>query len=161
MPEIYDFYVEDAQGNREYMEQYRGKVILIVNTASQCGYTPQYKGLQALHDEWHEKGLEILGFPCNQFGKQEPEDNTFIQQFCRRNYNVTFPVFAKIDVNGPNAHPLYKYLRSQKKTLLGDNVPWNFTKFLIDQNGKVIKRYEPFVAPEKIGKEIASLLAAK
>ncbi len=159
MPEIYDFYVEDAQGNREYMEQYRGKVILIVNTASQCGYTPQYKGLQALYDEWHEKGLEILAFPCNQFGEQEPEDNTFIQQFCRRNYNVTFPVFAKIDVNGPNAHPLYKYLRSQKKTLLGDNVPWNFTKFLIDQNGKVIKRYEAFFAPEKIGKEIARLLS--
>ena len=158
MSEMYSFKVEDAQGNRKSLEEYKGKVLLVVNTASQCGFTPQYKGLQALYDEWHEKGLEILAFPCNQFAGQEPEDNSFIQNFCQRNYNVTFTVFAKIDVNGPNAHPLYKYLRSQKKSILGDSIPWNFTKFLVDQNGKVVKRYDPSFVPEQIGKEIARLL---
>ncbi|PWH18207.1 MAG: glutathione peroxidase [Anaerolineae bacterium] len=158
MTTIYDFYVEDAQGNLHSLEQYKGKVLLIVNTASHCGFTPQYKGLQALYDEWHEKGLEILAFPCNQFGEQEPEENSVIQQFCQRNYNVKFPVFAKIDVNGPNAHPLYKYLRSQKRTILGDSISWNFTKFLVDQHGNVVKRFEPSFEPEKIGSDIKRLL---
>ncbi len=158
MSEIYNFIVEDSQGQPVSLEQYKGKVLLIVNTASQCGFTPQYKGLQTLYDEWREKGLEILGFPCNQFGEQEPEDNQAIQRFCQRNYSVTFPVFAKIEVNGPNAHPLYKYLRAQKKNILGDNIPWNFTKFLVDQNGNVLKRYDPSFVPEKIAKDIANLL---
>ncbi len=161
MTSIYDFSVEDAQGRQQSLAQYRGKVLLVVNTASQCGYTPQYKGLQALYEQWHEKGLEILAFPCNQFGGQEPEENSVIQQFCQRNYNVQFPVFAKINVNGPEAHPLYKYLRSQKKTILGENIPWNFTKFLVDQNGNVLRRFDPSFEPEKIGKEIEKLLANK
>lgn len=159
MTTIYDFTVEDAQGRQHSLAQYRGKVLLVVNTASQCGYTPQYKGLQALYEQWHEKGLEILAFPCNQFGGQEPEENAVIQQFCQRNYNVQFPVFAKINVNGPDAHPLYKYLRAQKKTLLGENIPWNFTKFLVDQHGNVVKRFDPSFEPEKINKEIQKLLA--
>jgi len=158
MSEIYNFKVEDAQGNQISLEKYKGKVMLVVNTASQCGFTPQYKGLQALYDDWHEKGLEILAFPCNQFAGQEPEDNAAIQRFCQRNYSVTFPVFAKIEVNGPNAHPLYKYLRAQKKNILGDKIPWNFTKFLVDQNGNVLKRYDPSFVPEKIAKDIANLL---
>lgn len=159
MTSIYDFSVEDAQGKQHSLAQYRGKVLLVVNTASQCGYTPQYKGLQALYEKWHEQGLEILAFPCNQFGGQEPEENSVIQQFCQRNYNVKFPVFAKINVNGPDAHPLYKYLRSQKKTILGANIPWNFTKFLVDRQGNVIRRFDPSFEPEKIGKEIEKLLA--
>ena len=159
MIQIYDFKVEDAQGNRHSLAQYKGKVLLVVNTASQCGYTPQYKGLQALYEQWREKGLEILAFPCNQFAGQEPEDNATIQRFCQRNYSVTFPVFAKIEVNGPDAHPLYKYLRAQKKTILGDNIPWNFTKFLVDQDGNVLQRYDPSFKPERIGKEIEKLLA--
>ena len=161
MSTIYNFTIEDAEGNIKSLAQYKGKVLLIVNTASQCGFTPQYKGLQALYEQWHEKGLEILAFPCNQFGGQEPEGNAFIQQFCQRNYNITFPVFAKIDVNGPQAHPLYKYLRSQKKNILGDNIPWNFTKFLVDQKGNVLQRYEPSFEPEKLGKEIERLLTKK
>ncbi len=161
MPTIYDFTVEDAQGGQNSLAQYRGKVILVVNTASQCGYTPQYRGLQVLYQQWREKGLEILAFPCNQFGRQEPEDNPIIQQFCQRNYKVTFPVFAKIEVNGPGAHPFYKYLRSQKKTILGDEISWNFTKFLIDQNGNVLQRYDPAIEPEQIGKTIERLLTGK
>lgn len=161
MSKIYDFNAEDAQGNQQPLAQYKGKVLLVVNTASQCGYTPQYQGLQALYEQWREKGLEILAFPCNQFGEQEPEGNSAIQQFCQRNYKVTFPVFAKVNVNGPDAHPLYKFLRSQKKNILGDNIPWNFTKFLIDQDGNVLQRYDPAFEPEKLGKEIEKLLAAK
>ncbi len=161
MSTIYDFSVADAQGNPKSLAQYRGKLILVVNTASKCGFTPQYKELQALYETWREKGLEILAFPCNQFGQQEPGSDSEIQQFCQLNYGLTFPVLAKIDVNGENAHPLYKYLRSQKKGVLGDNIQWNFTKFLIDQNGNVIKRYEPKVTPQEIGAEIETLLVHK
>lgn len=158
MSKIYDFTVEDARGAAQSLSQYQGKVILVVNTASKCGFTPQYKELQELYNTWHEKGLEILAFPCNQFGKQEQGSNAEIQQFCQINYGLTFPVFAKIDVNGKDAHPLYAYLRSQKKTLLGDKIQWNFTKFLIDQDGNVITRYEPTFAPKEIGQAIQKLL---
>jgi len=158
MPKIYDFEVEDAHGKQQSLSQYQGKVILVVNTASKCGFTPQYKDLQELYDTWHTKGLEILAFPCNQFGQQEPGSNEEIQQFCQINYGLTFPVFGKIDVNGKNAHPLYKYLRAAKKSILGDAIKWNFTKFLIDRSGDVLDRYEPAVKPQEIGKEIQELL---
>jgi glutathione peroxidase len=158
MSKIYNFSVEDSHGNQQPLSQYQGKVVLVVNTASKCGFTPQYKELQALYDDWHEKGLEILAFPCNQFGQQEPGSNVEIQQFCQLNYGLTFPVFAKIDVNGKDAHPLYKYLRSQKRNILSDDIPWNFTKFLIDQNGEVLNRYEPSFNLNEIGKEIQKLL---
>jgi glutathione peroxidase len=158
MSKIYDFTFEDARGEAQSLSQYQGKVILVVNTASKCGFTPQYKELQELYNTWHEKGLEILAFPCNQFGKQEQGSNAEIQQFCQINYGLTFPVFAKIDVNGKDAHPLYEFLRSQKKTLLGDKIQWNFTKFLIDQDGNVITRYEPVFAPKEIGQAIQKLL---
>ena len=161
MSTVHDFSVADAQGNQKSLAQYQGKLILVVNTASKCGFTPQYTELQALYESWHEKGLEILAFPCNQFGQQEPGSDAEIQQFCQLNYGLTFPVMAKIEVNGENAHPLYQYLRSQQKGLLSDKIQWNFTKFLIDQNGTVIKRYEPKVTPQEIGREIEMLLSSQ
>lgn len=161
MSKIYDFSVEDSHGRQQPLSQYQGKVMLVVNTASKCGFTPQYKELQALYEAWHEKGLEILAFPCNQFGQQEPGSNEEIQQFCQLNYGLTFPVFAKIEVNGKDAHPLYKYLCSEKKNILSANIQWNFTKFLIDQNGNVVNRYEPSVKPKEIEKEIQKLLIRK
>ncbi len=130
----------------------------MVNTASKCGFTPQYTELQTLYETWHAKGLEILAFPCNQFGQQEPGNDAEIQQFCQLNYGLTFPVMAKIDVNGENAHPLYRYLCSQKTSVRGSDIQWNFTKFLIDQNGNVVKRYESNVNPQEIGGEIETLL---
>jgi glutathione peroxidase len=154
MSKIYDFSVEDPHGNQQSLSRYQGKVMLVVNTASKCGFTPQYKELQALYEAWHEKDLEILAFPCNQFGQQEPGSNEEIQQFCQLNYGLTFPVFAKIEVNGKDAHPLYKYLCSQKKSIQSADIQWNFTKFLIDQNGNVVNRYEPSVKPKEIEKEI-------
>jgi glutathione peroxidase len=158
MSKIYEFNVEDAKGNTNPLSNYAGKVMLVVNTASQCGFTPQYKDLQELHNEWHDKGLEILAFPCNQFGEQEPGGNDEIQEFCQINYGLSFPVFAKIDVNGSNAHPLFEYLRAQQKGPKGDAIRWNFTKFLVDQNGNVLKRYESNFAPKEIGKDIEGLL---
>ena len=158
MSKIYEFSVEDAQGGRQTLAQYQGKLMLVVNTASKCGHTPQYKELQVLYDDWHEKGLEILAFPCNQFGQQEPGSNAEIQQFCRLNYGVTFPVFAKIDVNGPDAHPLYQYLCSQHGNIQSDAIKWNFTKFLVDPNGHVVNRYEPSINPKEIGKDIQKRL---
>lgn len=158
MSKIFEFSVDDAKGNSQSLSRYQGKVMLVVNTASQCVFTPQYKELQELHDAWHEKGLEILAFPCNQFGNQETGSNEDIQEFCQINYGLTFPVFAKIEVNGENAHPLYQYLRSQKKSLLGDAIKWNFTKFLVDQNGNVLRRYESNVNPKDIGQEIQKLI---
>ena len=158
MSTIYDFSIADAQGNPKSLTQYQGKLILVVNTASKCGFTPQYKELQALYEIWHAKGLEILAFPCNQFGQQEPGSDTEIQQFCQLNYGLTFPVMAKIDVNGENAHPLYKYLCSQIKSVRGSDIQWNFTKFLIAQDGNVVKRYESNVNPQEIGGEIETLL---
>jgi glutathione peroxidase len=158
MSKIYEFNIEDAKGNTKPLSNYAGKVMLVVNTASHCGFTPQYKELQELHNDFHEKGLEVLAFPCNQFGHQEAGSNDEIQEFCQVNFGLTFPVFAKVDVNGKDAHPLFKYLRSQQKGLLSDAIKWNFTKFLVDQNGNVLKRYESNFAPKEIGKDIEELL---
>ena len=161
MSKIYDFNVEDSKGKSQPLSLYKGKVMLVVNTASKCGYTPQYKDLQKLYDTWHEKGLEILAFPCNQFGDQETGTNEEIQEFCQINYGLSFPVFAKIDVNGKHAHPFYQYLRSQKRNLLSNAIKWNFTKFLIDQNGNVINRYDPSLNPKEISRKIQKLLEIK
>lgn len=156
---IYEFVVKDAQGNEKKLSDYQGKVLLIVNTASKCGFTPQYGELQTLYTRYQEKGLEILGFPCDQFAHQEPGSDAEIQQFCQLNYGVTFPVFAKIDVNGKKAHPLFRYLRKEKaEGLLGDAIKWNFTKFLVDRNGQVIARFSPNTKPEDIAPEIEKLL---
>ncbi|HEY5310208.1 MAG TPA: glutathione peroxidase, partial [Casimicrobiaceae bacterium] len=136
MPSIYDFSVDDIHGKPVKLDKYRNKVMLIVNTASKCGFTPQYKGLEALYEKFHGKGLEILGFPCNQFGAQEPGTEKEIAQFCELNYGVTFPMFAKVEVNGGNAAPVYKYLKAERPGLLGSEaIKWNFTKFLVDRNG--------------------------
>lgn len=156
---IYDFEVKNIQGETVSLADYRGKALLIVNTASKCGFTPQYKGLEALHREYQEQGFEVLGFPCNQFGSQEPGDEAEIAQFCSLTYDVSFPMFAKIDVNGAEAHPLYRYLKSEAPGLLGSkDVKWNFTKFLVDKHGQVVKRYAPQDAPEKLGKDIQAQL---
>lgn len=154
----HDFQVKDAKGNIISLKDYAGKVLLIVNTASKCGFTPQYAGLEELYKSYQAKGLEILGFPCDQFAHQEPGSNEEIQTFCQMNYGVTFPVMAKIEVNGNNAEPLFKYLRSQTKELLGDAIKWNFTKFLIDKEGHVIKRFAPNFEPSDIAPEIEKLL---
>lgn len=154
----HDFHVKDAKGNTVELKQYAGKVLLIVNTASKCGFTPQYAGLEELYKKYQEKGLVILGFPCDQFAHQEPGTDAEIQSFCQMNYGVTFPVMAKVEVNGNNADPLYKYLRSEKKELLGDSIKWNFTKFLIDKQGKVVKRFAPNFEPAEIAPEIEKLL---
>jgi glutathione peroxidase len=158
MTTIYDFNVEDAQGKSIALSRYKNKVLIIVNTASKCGFTPQYKDLQALYEAWHDKGLEILAFPCNQFANQESGTNEEIQQFCQMNYGLTFPVFAKINVNGKNSHPLYEYLRSNTKDLLGGRIKWNFTKFLIAKDGRIYKRFEPNFNPEQIAPFIETLL---
>ena len=159
MSSIYDFTINRLDGKPLALDQYRGKVLLIVNTASQCGFTPQYEGLEKLHQELHDKGLEIIGFPCNQFGKQEPGDSQDIQQFCQRNYGVNFTITEKVDVNGPNADPLYTYIKSAQPGILGtQSIKWNFTKFLIDANGRVVERYSPSTKPEAIEKDILALL---
>jgi glutathione peroxidase len=159
MAGIYDFTVDDIRGKPVKLDRYRGKVMLVVNTASQCGYTPQYKGLEALYERLHDKGLEVLGFPCNQFGAQEPGAEQEIASFCELNYGVTFPMFAKIDVNGDSASPLYKYLKKEKPGLLGtEAIKWNFTKFLVDRDGRVVARYAPNDTPEAIAGEVEKLL---
>ena len=151
MTSVYEFNARDIDGNERSLGEYRGKLLLIVNVASQCGFTPQYKGLEALHRKYGDQGVEVLGFPCNQFGKQEPGDAEEIKKFCSLNYDVTFPLFAKIDVNGPQAHPLYNYLTREKGGgLLGRGIKWNFTKFLIDREGEVIARFAPTVTPEQL-----------
>src|ERR1700742_3741479 len=137
MASVYDFTATSLAGQEIQLKQYEGQVLLIVNTASQCGFTPQYRGLQELYQTFSVRGFAVLGFPCNQFGHQEPGDAREIEQFCSTNYAVTFPMFAKIDVNGSNAHPLYRYLTHEKFGLLGPSIKWNFTKFLIDRTGKV------------------------
>lgn len=157
MASLFDITVQTAGGKPQPLADFQGKVILLVNTASACGYTPQYKELQALYDTWHTKGLVILAFPCNQFGAQEPGTNAEIQQFCQINYGVSFPVFAKIDVNGENAHPLYQYLHTLDGTL-GEDIRWNFTKFLVDRTGMVVKRFEPGVSPKQLEPAIVDLL---
>jgi glutathione peroxidase len=156
---IYDIEVTTIDGRPQKLDAYRGKTLLIVNVASQCGFTPQYDGLQALYDQHRGKGFAVLGFPCNQFGHQEPGNEAEIQSFCSTTYNVTFPLFAKIDVNGGNAHPLYRHLKSEKKGLLGSEaIKWNFTKFLVGPDGAVLKRYAPTDTPESIGADLKSLL---
>ena len=156
---VYEFEVTTIMGLPMSMGDYRGKLLLIVNTASECGFTPQYAGLQELYETYHDRGLEILGFPCNQFGKQEPGSSEEIQQFCRVNYGVTFPMFDKINVNGPNPHLLFKYLKNQAPGVLGTKaIKWNFTKFLVDREGHVLKRFAPSVAPDDIGPEIETLI---
>ncbi|HTQ01987.1 MAG TPA: glutathione peroxidase [Casimicrobiaceae bacterium] len=159
MASIYDFTVKDIAGKPVKLDGYRGKVLLIVNTASKCGFTPQYKGLEALYEKLHGKGLEILGFPCNQFGGQEPGGEKEIAQFCELNYGVTFPMFAKVDVNGAKAAPLYQYLKSEKPGLLGSEaIKWNFTKFLVDREGNVVKRYAPNDTPESLASDVEKAL---
>ncbi len=156
---LYDIEVQDIKGTSHAMEEYQGKVLLIVNTASKCGFTPQFEGLQELYADLNGKGLEVLGFPCNQFMSQDPADNDTISQFCSLNYGVDFPMFAKIEVNGPDAHPLYQFLKSQAKGLLGsEKIKWNFTKFLINRDGQVVKRYPPTAKPEAIRGDIEKLL---
>jgi len=159
MASIYDFSVEDIHRKERKLDQYKDKVVLIVNVASKCGFTPQYKGLEALYEKLHSRGLEVLGFPCNQFGAQEPGNETEIAQFCDLNYGVTFPLFAKIDVNGSTAAPLYQYLKKAKPGLLGSEaIKWNFTKFLVDRKGNVVERYAPNVEPAAIAGDIENLL---
>jgi len=158
---IYDYSVTNIKGEEVSLSDYKGQVMLIVNTASKCGFTPQYTGLQKLHEEYEGTGLAVLGFPCNQFGSQEPGNEEEITSFCQLNHGVTFPLFAKIDVNGANADPLYKYLTKEAPGLLGTKaVKWNFTKFLVDRSGKVIKRFAPTDTPEQISKHIQKLLEA-
>lgn len=155
---IYDFKVKDSQGTEVSLSEYKGKVLLIVNTATGCGFTPQYKGLQSLYDKYQDKGFEILDFPCNQFGNQAPGTAEEIGNFCEINFGTTFKQFAKIDVNGNNAEPLYTFLKNQKKGLLGGNIKWNFTKFLVDKDGNVVDRFSPTTEPEKLSKKIEELL---
>jgi len=158
MTAIYDFAAQSLSGEEVPLKRFEGQVLLIVNTASACGFTPQYKGLQELHQKYVDRGLAVLGFPCNQFGGQEPGDATQISQFCETQYAVTFPMFAKIDVNGSKAHPLYRHLTHEKFGLLGPSIKWNFTKFLIDRTGRVAGRYAPTVRPESLTREIEALL---
>ena len=158
MAGIYDFTAKSLAGEDVPLKRFEGQVLLIVNTASACGFTPQYKGLQALHEALSQRGFAVLGFPCNQFGSQEPGDARQIEQFCETKYAVTFPMFAKIDVNGGSAHPLYNYLKSEKSGLLGSSIKWNFTKFLVDRSGKVVARHAPTTTPEGLTREIEALL---
>jgi len=155
---LYDITVTDRKGNPVTLSQYKGKTLLIVNTATGCGFTPQYEGLEALYRKYRNQGFEILDFPCNQFGHQAPGTEEEIHQFCTMNYQVSFPQFSKVEVNGPSESPLYSYLKSQQSGILGSNIKWNFTKFLVDKNGSVTKRYAPTDKPEKLEKDILALL---
>ncbi|MGH8461090.1 MAG: glutathione peroxidase [Stenotrophobium sp.] len=156
---IYDISAKAIDGKDQRLDAYKGKVLLIVNVASKCGFTPQYKGLEALWRKYQDKGLVILGFPCDQFGHQEPGDENAIKEFCSLTYEVSFPMFAKIEVNGSGTHPLYQYLKSEAGGILGsEGIKWNFTKFLVDKSGKVVKRYGSIDKPESIDKDIAKLL---
>ena len=156
---LYDFSAKLNNGTDQSLSAYKGKVLLIVNTASECGFTPQYKGLQELHVKYHDRGLEVLGFPCDQFGHQEPGSDAEIQSFCELNYGVTFPIFSKIEVNGTGAHPLYKFLKDERGGLLGDAIKWNFTKFLVDKQGSVVERFAPPTTPQRISADIERELA--
>lgn len=156
---LYDHLAVTLNGEEKPLADFRGKVLLIVNTASQCGFTPQYKGLQALHERYADRGLEVLGFPCNQFGHQEPGDADQIGAFCEKNYGVSFPMFAKIEVNGKNAHPLFKFLKAESPGVLGtESIKWNFTKFLVDRHGKVVRRYGSKDKPDALSGDIEALL---
>lgn len=159
MSTLYSFNATSLAGAPVSLDTYRGKVLLIVNTASECGFTPQYAGLQKLYDQYESRGFSVLGFPCNQFGKQEPGEAAQIGAFCERNYGVTFPMFGKIDVKGGNAHPLYRYLTDEAPCIFGlKAIKWNFTKFLVDRNGNIVKRYAPSTKPDEIAADIEKLL---
>ena len=158
MTTAYDFEATGIDGAQQALDDYRGKVLLVVNTASKCGFTPQYEGLEELYRTYAERGLVVLGFPCNQFNSQEPGDETEIANFCSTTYDVTFPMFAKVDVNGDDAHPLYRWLKGEQGGVLGDRIKWNFTKFLVDREGNVVKRYAPATKPDKIADDIEALL---
>jgi len=159
MKSIYDYKVDDSQKNPVSLSDYKGKTLLIVNVASRCGLTPQYKGLQELYSKYSNKDFEILAFPCNQFGAQEPGSNEEIKEFCDINFNVSFKIFDKINVNGASASPLFKHLKNEAKGVIGSEaIKWNFTKFLIDNNGSVIKRYSPQTTPDKIEKDLSKIL---
>jgi len=158
MSAIYEFKANSLAGEEVPMRRFEGQVLLIVNTASKCGFTPQYRGLEGLHRDLSPRGFAVLGFPCNQFGAQEPGPADEIQAFCSAHYDVTFPLFEKIDVNGANAHPLYEYLKRQQSGLLGAAIKWNFTKFLVDRAGKVVARYAPTARPEGLRNQIETLL---
>lgn len=159
MTTAYDFSAKTLDGQDQSLADYRGKAMLVVNTASKCGFTPQYTGLEKLWETYKDQGLVVLGFPCDQFGHQEPGDAEEIRNFCSLNYDVSFPLYEKVEVNGGAAHPLWKWLKKEKPGLLGmQSVKWNFTKFLIDKNGRVVKRYAPTDTPEKIEKDLASVL---
>lgn len=159
MASVHDFTAQNIEGKPQRLSDYQGKVLLIVNVASKCGFTPQYRGLEALWRKYEDQGLVILGFPCDQFGHQEPGDEAEIQSFCSMTYDVSFPMFAKIEVNGAGAHPLYQHLKAEAPGLLGtEGVKWNFTKFLVDRSGKVVKRYAPTDKPEAIEPDIVALL---
>lgn len=160
METLGSFSAQSLDGQDVDLSAYDGQVRLIVNTASQCGFTPQYKGLQKLHDDFGDQGFTVLGFPCDQFGNQEFDGDAEIASFCEKNFGVSFPMFSKIDVNGSDAHPLFQWLRKQKGGLLGNKIRWNFTKFLVGKDGKVIGRYAPTTTPEKIADDIEKALAA-
>ncbi len=159
MTNIYQFEAELLDGKNKSFADYEGEVLLIVNTASQCGFTPQFAGLEALYTRYKDRGFEILGFPCNQFGAQEPGTADEIGSFCQKNYGVTFPMFAKVEVNGDDAHPLFQHLKKEARGLLGsEGIKWNFTKFLVDRDGSVVKRFAPAATPESLAAEIEALL---
>jgi glutathione peroxidase len=161
MSPIYEFTAERMDGTSQAFSDYQGQVLLIVNTASKCGFTPQFEGLEALYQQYKEQGLVIIGFPCNQFGNQDPGSNDEIGAFCQKNYGVSFPMMAKVDVNGDEAHPLFKWLKSQKGGVLTDGIKWNFTKFLIGSDGQVIERYAPTTKPDAIKNDIEQALTNK
>lgn len=161
MSTIYDFTAERMDGDTQAFSDYKGDVLLIVNTASKCGFTPQFEGLEALHKQYESQGLVVIGFPCNQFGSQDPGSNDEIGAFCQKNYGVSFPMMAKIDVNGAKAHPIFTWLKEQKGGLLTDGIKWNFTKFLISGDGQVMARYAPTTKPEAIKADIEKALASK
>jgi glutathione peroxidase len=161
MTDIYAFEAVDIKGANVNLADYRGKVVLVVNTASKCGFTPQFAGLEKLYEKFRDRGFAVLGFPCNQFGKQDPGSNGQIEEFCQLNYGVSFPMFAKIDVNGPDTHPLFQHLKTSAPGILGsEKIKWNFTKFLVDKNGNVVARFAPLTKPEDIEQAVAAALAA-
>jgi len=155
-----DFSARAISGTELPLAQYAGKVVLVVNTASKCGFTPQYEGLEALYEQYEPQGLVVLGFPCDQFGHQEPGEDSAIDEFCKLNFGVTFPMFSKVEVNGDQAHPLFRWLREEKSGILGDAIKWNFTKFLVARSGTVMQRYAPTTTPDKIAGDIEAALAA-
>jgi len=161
MTALKDFTARSIDGTDVALSTYEGEVVLVVNTASECGFTPQYQGLQELHDKFQGQGFTVLGFPCDQFGGQEPGEDAEIAGFCERNFGVTFPLFSKVEVNGPAAHPLFEWLRSEKGGLLGDKIKWNFTKFLVGRDGQVIDRYAPTTKPEALIGDVEQALSAQ